>query len=220
MKFFKFLLILSCTFYFTSCASSYQHINPEDLTYNSQKIEKEGVSLEYKYDLLPKKYAKKERKSDIRLVAFGIQNNTDRQLILGRDFKLAFENGGNALVLSREKTFQELKQQGAWHLLYLLLTPVNVQTYSDDGRFTSTTNYPIGLILGPGIAGYNMLRAGSANKRFKKDLETYDLTDKTINPGEEKFGLVGIRADGYDSLKINYIGNTDTLEENEDTDVK
>ena len=220
MKIFKLILVLSCAFYLTSCASGYKHIQPENLNYNSQKSQKDGVSLEYKYDLLPKKYAKKERKSDVRLVAFGVTNNTDRQLIFGRDFKLAFESGGNVVSLSKEKTFKELKQQGAWHLLYLLLTTVNLQTYESNGRSTSTTTIPVGLVIGPGLAGYNLIKAGSANKKFKKDLEKYDLNDATLNPGEEKFGLMGIRADGYDSLMINYIGNTETTEEEIDSEVE
>lgn len=42
-----------------SCASGYKKINPETLNYISKSFEGE-ILLEYKYDLLDKKYKKKK----------------------------------------------------------------------------------------------------------------------------------------------------------------
>ncbi|MGA8853399.1 MAG: hypothetical protein WB492_04400, partial [Christiangramia sp.] len=87
--------------------------------------------------------------------------------------------------------------------------------------YTQTKNlFPIGLILGPGLAAYNLIKASSANKKFKNDLENYSLTGKVLNPGEEKFGIIGIRSDSYDALKIHFIGNPDSEEETEISEVK
>lgn len=221
MKIFKLVFALAGLFYLTSCASGYQSIQPENLNYNSKKKSEEGISLEYKYDLLPKKYAKKEKKNDVRLIALGITNNTDRQLVFGRDFQIAYEDGTNIMMLSKEKTFGDLKQKGAFHLLYLLLTPTNLTTSTTSNGYTQTQSFfPIGLILGPGLAGYNLIKASSANKRFKNDLENYNLIGKTLNPGEKKFGIIGIRSNAYDALKIHFIGNPETEENSEVSEVE
>lgn len=218
MKIYKLAIALLGMLYLSSCASGYKTINPENLSYNSKKVAKNGISLEYKYDLLPKKYAKKEKNNDVRLVAIGLTNNTDRQLVFGRDFQITYEDGSKVLLLEKEKTFEQLKQQGAFHLFYLLLTPTNIySTTSHNGYTESQSVFPIGLILGPGLAGYNILKASSSNKKFKKDLENYDLNRMKLNPGEEKFGIIGIRANSYDALRVNYIGNTDIEEEKEIT---
>ncbi|GAA4325583.1 hypothetical protein GCM10023115_40260 [Pontixanthobacter gangjinensis] len=221
MKFYKLALALLGMIYLTSCASGYKMIEPQNLDYNSQNVSEKGVSLEYRYDLLPKKYAKKEKKSGIKLVAVGLKNNTDKPLTFGRDFKLSFENGKSVMLLSQEKVFSKLKQQGAYHLFYLALTPTNIYTTETrNGYTTSESVFPVGLILGPGLAGYNLLRASSANKKFKKELEEYNLNGEIINPGQEKYGLIGIRSGGYDALKVEYVGNIEVEENEDNTDVK
>ena len=185
MKILKVVFALAGLFYMTSCASGYHHINPENLSYNSKKPSKDGISLEYKYDLLPKKYSKKEKNSDVRLVALGITNNTNKQLVFGRDFQITYEDGTKVMIMEKEKSFKELKQKGAFHLFYLLLTPTNLTTTSTSNGYTQTKNlFPIGLILGPGLAGYNILKASSANKKFKEDLEEYNLNGKALEPGK------------------------------------
>jgi hypothetical protein len=59
MKFIKvgFLFIAVTTL--TNCASGYKMIEPKSINYVSTN-ETDKVKLEYKYDLLDKKYAKKE----------------------------------------------------------------------------------------------------------------------------------------------------------------
>lgn len=221
MKFYKLTLALLGMIYLTSCASGYKMIEPQNLDYNSQNVSEKGISLEYRYDLLPKKYAKKEKKSGIKLVAIGLKNNTNKPLTFGRDFKISFENGKSVMLLSQEKVFSKLKQQGAYHLFYLGLTPTNIySTETSNGYTTSENVFPVGLILGPGLAGYNLLRASSANKKFKKELEEYNLNGEIINPGQEKFGLIGIHSNTYDALKVIYIGNIEEQAESEETDVE
>ena len=83
------LLVLLSIFLSSGCASSYQMINPPGLTYLSNSSDK-SVSLDYKYNLLPKKYAKKEVKNNIRLVAVKITNNSGRDLVFAKDIKLTY----------------------------------------------------------------------------------------------------------------------------------
>jgi hypothetical protein len=87
-----------------------------------------------------------------------------------------------------------LKQGVPVYLLYLLLTPMNLYT-GDDVT-------PIGLVLGPGIAFGNMIGAGGANQNFLKELESFNLMNKSIQPGETLYGIIGIRDSGYNPITI------------------
>lgn len=211
MKSLKIITLLLGVLFMGSCASGYKAIDPATLSYNSINKEQE-VTLEYKYDLLEKKYSKKEQKKDVRLVAVKITNNSGRDLIFGEDVRLSYENGNDLMLLEREKTFRALKQKPATYLFYLPLTllTLNITTTSSDyNSGQSTQSIPIGLILGPGLAGGNLYQAARANKKFKEDLLENDLYGKRIPKGETVYGLLGVRADNYDSLKIKISGDGD-----------
>ena len=198
MKLLKTGLLLAIIIILSSCASGYQMINPDNVIYNS-KDTKDGISLEYKYGLLNKKYAKKEIKKGVKVVAVRITNNSDRDVIFGKDIKLTYQNGNELYLLENNKVFESLKQNTAPYLLYLLMTPMNLYTY-DNGQQTSST--PIGLILGPGLAGGNMIAASSANNKFKTELLDFDLNGTTIKKGETKSGLIGIKSDNFDAISL------------------
>lgn len=188
---------------FSSCASSYNHIKPEQLNFMNERTT-DSVSLAYKYDLLNKKYEKKEKKKDVRLVALKIENKSDQTVTLGENAFLTYINDSPVNTLEKEKVFDKLKQQGAWYLFYLALTPVNLYTYETNsaGVQETTSTIPVGLILGPGLTATNMIVSGTANGKFKDDLEKYDLIGKPIAPGETVYGLIGISSDSYNALKL------------------
>lgn len=165
MKNIKNLLPIIAIFILTSCASTYNGIDPASLQYESMVSDRDVV-LQYKYEVLPKKYAKKERKRGVRVVAYKIINNSDRDLVFGTDLHLEYANGKSLQVMSQEQTFKDLKQHPATHLLYLLLSPVNL-TISNN---RSSNSYPIGLAVGPGLAAGNLITASSANGRLKEIL--------------------------------------------------
>jgi hypothetical protein len=173
-------------------------IEPKSINYISTN-ETENVKLEYKYDLLDKKYAKKELKKGVKLVAIKITNNSEKDLMFGRDAKLTYINGTEIFVMENEKVFTSLKQSAASYLWYLLLTPLNFYT-SENGRQTSSI--PIGLLVGPGLAGGNMIAVSSANKKFKTEMLEYNINGTLIKKGETKYGLIGIKVDSFDSLKL------------------
>ncbi len=201
--------IIKITFLFiaitslTSCASGYKMIQPKTINYVSTN-ETDNVKLEYKYDLLDKKYAKKEVKKGVKLVAIKITNNSEKDIMFGRDAKLTYENGSEIYVMENEKVFKTLKQSPASYLWYLLLTPVNFYTTetNSNGFQENTSSTPIGLVLGPGLAGGNMIAAGSANKKFKTEMLEYNINGTLIKKGETKYGLIGIKADSFDALKL------------------
>ena len=105
--------------------------------------------------------------------------------------------------MENEKVFALLKQSSASYLWYLLLTPMNLYTNQTQNGFTrQTSSTPIGLVIGPGLAGGNMIAAGSANTKFEKDLLEYNINGVTIKKGETVSGLIGIRSDDYNSIKV------------------
>ncbi len=202
MKIIKIALLSICITALTSCASGYKMINPESINYISNNTLND-VTLEYKYDLLDKKYAKKELKKGIKLLAVKITNNSDRDLTFGKDIKLTYENGNEIFVIENEKVFKTLKQSPASYLWYLLLSPVNLYTSkSTNGTQEDTSSIPIGLILGPGLAGGNMIAAGSANKKFNTEMLKYNINGTIINKGKTVYGLIGIRTNSFDAIKL------------------
>lgn len=176
-------------------------IQPKSINYISTN-ETNNVKLEYQYDLLDKKYAKKEVKKGVKLVAIKITNNSDKDLMFGGDVKLTYENGTEIFVMENEKVFKSLKQSPATYLFYLLLTPLQFNVTKTNGNSIETNSTPIGLIVGPGIAGGNMIAAGSANKKFKTEMLEYNINGTLIKKGETQYGLIGIKSDSYDSLKL------------------
>ena len=195
---------LATMFLFSSCASGYKMVRPNTLNYVSTDQEN-GIRLEYKYDLLIKKYAKKELKKGVKLVAVKITNNSENDVRFGSDVKLTYQNGQEIYIMDNADVFKTLKQSPASYLWYLLLTPVNFYTteYNSSSGFEETTSStPIGLILGPGLAAGNMVAAGSANKKFKMELMDYNLAGTIIKKGETKFGLLGFRTDSFEALGI------------------
>lgn len=197
------LLLLGLIILMNSCASGYQMINPNSLSYNSVDIDK-GVSLSYKYDLLKKKkYSKKEVKKGVKLVAVKITNNSDKDLIFGQDISLTYENGNGINIMDTDLVFSSLKQNTMPYLFYLLLTPMKFyKTETINGEIIETSSTPIGVVIGPGLAAGNMIAAGSANTKFKSELMNNSLNGMVIKKGETKSGLIGIRADSYDAIKI------------------
>ena len=208
MKFIKSIILVSLITFFNSCASGYRTINPNSLHY-STKIEESGIQLEYKYNVLKKKkYSKKEIKTNIKLVAVKITNNTNRTLTFDREIKLVNSKGVYYTILSKEAVYSNLKQKTASYLWYLLLTPLQFQK-TENG---STSSTPIGIFIGPGIAGGNMLVSSSANTKFENELKFNDLNGKNIKPGQTVTGLVGIFSSGYDFIKLSVELTKDELE--------
>jgi len=198
----KTLLNILLPFILFSCASTYKVAKPENMNYSSTSTNSD-VQLSYKYDILPKKYSKKEVKRGIKLVSVKLTNNTNKDLTFGDNLKLTDDLGKEIYTFDKETTFKKLKQLPATHLFYLLLTPVNFFTTTQNSNGTAETNStPVGLILGPGLALGNLAVASSANSKFKKDLELYNLNGAIIKKGETKYGLIAFEADSFESLKV------------------
>lgn len=205
------LITLICVLVLSSCASSYRNINPTTLNYNSHDLQ-DGIGISYKYDVLRekgnKKYAKKELKKNVKLIAVKITNNTDSVINIGKD--VAFYSGQNQIFPMEPMIVKEsIKQIVPGYLPYLLLTFVNLTVT----KGTSTDVIPIGLGLGPGITFGNMAIAGSANKNLLKELNQYNILNEDIQKNESIYGIIGIRNYGYSPISLKMINKDKKITE-------
>lgn len=197
MKYLKPFLILFTMSIVASCASGYDMIQPPNQNFVSS-TEKNGVTLEYKYNVLDKKYLKKENKYGIKLAAVKITNNSQQEYTFGKDLRMSYANGSQVNLIDNQSAFSRIKQGTPIYLLYLLLTPLTLET--SDGDSTSST--PIGLVVGPGLAAGNMIAAGSANKNFRQEMEAYDLQGRVIKQEETVFGIIAIDSRASEALSL------------------
>lgn len=202
LSFFKIITILFGILLLTSCASGYNKINPPQVDYHlSKKVD--DVTLAYKYGKLNKKYTRKQRIGGVKLVSVKITNNSDKELIYGQNVKLTYANGRMANIMENKKAFKLIRQQSVPYFLYLLLIPLNFDSYDAYGRVTSSV--PIGNILGPAITLLNFLTAESANSKMKRELLKNDLEGRSIKAGETVYGIVALKTDDWEELDISVL---------------
>ena len=199
-KFIYNSILLAIIILFTSCAQSYYAINPTRIVYTASN-NLEGISLDYRYDILNEKgnskMSKKERSFDVKLVAMRITNNTSKVINIGNN--AAFFSGNTAIYpLDVFSTERFLNQSAASHLFYLLLTPLTLTV-------SGASPVPIGLILGPAISVGNMLVASKANNDFNQELLQNDVLFLDIKPGETVYGLVGFKNIDFAPLSLKFI---------------
>ncbi len=184
----------------SGCASSYKPINVTSVNFNASE-KKNGVEFSYKYDVLReagnKKMAKKESNSSKKVVAIKITNNSDTNLVIGKD--LFLYAGQNKLTpVSPLEMKSSIKQNVAGYLPYALLTLMKLTITKN----FDTKVYNIGYIIGPLITIGNMGTANGSNKRFAKNLSEYDVFNKEIKKGETFYGLMGVSEPGFQALSI------------------
>ena len=196
---FSFLIFLASLIF--SCAGSYQAVIPPSEQYNQGLSEDDQIEFYYRYNVLQengnKKYAKKEDKKGIDVVAIKIVNKGNESISFGEDLLMY---AGNSVIypIEPEIVKNELRQNVPIYLLYSLLF---LNIYECDYDDCNTTTIPIGV----GIAGFNMIRAGVANQQFLEELKKYDIVEKQIAPGETLFGLIGLAERGYPPLSLKRI---------------
>jgi hypothetical protein len=183
-----------------SCAGSYKVINPQSLTYGS-KSEADGISYSYQHNVLAntgnKKYAKRELKRPVKLLAVEFTNSTDHEINFRSDVKI-FMGDRQVLPMEPSVIHQQLRQPAGLYMLWSLVWLTISKCENED---CSVTPIPIGLLIGIG----NTSAASTANKKFLAELNATNILDRKIAPGETVKGLIGITSDtsGSISLKLN-----------------
>jgi len=201
MKIFNPVLLIICTvLLLTGCAMSYHAIDPVRQNYASNN-QGNGIELSYKYDVLREsgntKYAKKEYKNGIKLIAVKLTNNTDTTLTIGKD--IVFFSGNNQIdILPPVLIHNSIHQSEPAYLMYLLFTFTTLTVSNGSSAHT----YPIGYGLGPLLTLTNLVTASSANKDLLRELNRYDLINKELHKGETIYGIIGIREYSYDPISV------------------
>lgn len=182
----------------SSCASTYKPLNPSSAPFTFTE-KTNGLVYSYQYDMLQlkgnKKYAKREPKNQLRVVAVKVTNTTDSTLHIGKDYKFLMGNSETAPI-PPVVAAQQLKQGVPIYLLYLLLnfqSTTVVNGVVEKGPFIPT---------GPPIAALNMLIAADANSKFRKELVTQNITDKSVAPGETIYGLMTLHTVSAAPLRL------------------
>jgi len=187
-------------FFFSSCAGSFKSINPASFQFATQS-ENSDAEMYYKYDVLRergnKKYSKKELKADVKVVAVRITNTSGKTIQIGENAKV-YSGNSEIRLWPPDLIHKKIKQTVPLYLLYLLLTPLEFTTYNG----SESSSFPIGFIVGPGLAGGNIAVAATGNARLKQELMEFSLFDKPIKPGETIYGLVGIPQAGFLPLRL------------------
>jgi hypothetical protein len=190
-----------------NCASNYHLLKPELVDYTSNTSINDGIEISYKYNALNKKYRKKAHSKDIRIVSIKIKNTTSKAIQLGKDFNLVSSLNNNLQILPSEEAYRSLKQKSGSYLFYLFLSPLQLYRTETNqyGQTYQESIFPIGLILGPAISLSSFITASKANKKFKKELAQYDISDTVINPQQEVFSLIAIRSSEYPNITAQII---------------
>jgi len=206
MKYFLPILFMASCLFLSSCASTYRSVDPHKMPFSF--TENTGdIQYSYTYDALKimnnKKYVKKEFKRGMRVVAVRITNNSDKALRLNENLKLLV--GNNQTVPVDPTIVAQNIKQGTWiYLLYLPLTitfTTTNTTYNNNYGITDDTKITR-LPIGPFMSLGNILVASSSNKSFRKDLQKFNLMEKTIQPGETFYGLMTLNGLASDPIKF------------------
>ena len=201
--------LLALTTLTTGCAGSYTPIRPQRIATYISSPNSGPIDMGYQFDALRlgrsnKKYVKKEAKRGYHVAAIRVTNNWDRELNFSRDLVLQY--GDRPIVpVPAAIAAQDMKQGAAIYLLYLLLN-INVGGTRDvqTGVTTGGTFLPTGLF----IAGGNILGASLANGNMRKEFEAFDLTNRTIKPGETVYGIISLRETTVAPMRLVLRGDT------------
>lgn len=179
-----------------SCAKKYHPLSLQTMGYPGG-TNVSGIEVGYLYNVLSlkgnRRYAKKERRKDIRLVAVKITNHFDHSINVRRDIQF-MANGNPVELIEPQIVYNKLKQRAALYVLYAFAffrVPVN-----NSNGTQSKIVVPIGLPF----AAYNMAVGFGANKKFLMDLEMFNLNSKIVMPGESAIGLISVYNPGYPTL--------------------
>ncbi|MCB0490252.1 MAG: hypothetical protein KDC99_17365 [Cyclobacteriaceae bacterium] len=180
----------------SSCASGYRPMLPRQMSFSS--LEGEGIKYSYRYNVLSetrnKKYANKELKHGVKLIALQVQNTTDEEVIL-REHARFYTGDKQVLPLDPKQMQQQVKQPGGLYMLWSLLWLYYTKC---EGFECNTIPIPIGVVIGL----LNLSTASRANKDLLSELISNNILDKRIAPGETVTGLLGISSDGSLPLEI------------------
>ena len=195
------------------CAGSYTPIRPDRVATYQASSANAPVDFGYQFDALRlngrnKKYRKHEAKKGYHVAAVRVTNNSGRELNFSRDLVLQY--GDRPITpVAAPIAAKDLKQGVAIYLLYLLLNVNLSSTTTTNGYVTQSNN--TFLPTGPFIAGGNMLGASLANGNMRKEFQAFDLTNRTIKPGETVYGILSLRETAVAPMRLELRPGTESI---------
>jgi hypothetical protein len=203
MKIKIYCLVLLATI-FSGCAAIYNPIEPAYLNYELAG-NYQGLKLSYRYGILAelnnKRFAKKESKNKLQVIALKIENTTDRSFVFDKDFVFASEN--QPLVLMENQKVAQLLKQKTWPSLAFLLLALAPQVETTNGA--SVADFPVGQVAGPMLAIGNIIVKVNSNKQFQSELAYHSINAKEIKPKETAYAIITIAAESPMPIEVKFI---------------
>lgn len=201
----KLVLPLLLIVLLSGCASKYNFIRPNLETYTSFTESENGVKVKYRQEVMylnrNRKQVRKEKKHDISVLAVRIENNSDQTLVVGQNARFYAGDSNPVYIFHADESYNLLKQKWGFHLFYLGLTPFS-GTFAIGGFYAAGS---FGILLGPGLALYNSLRANKANKRLKTELARFSIANQEIPPDTVIDGIVVIEGQLDQPLYLKFV---------------
>tara|TARA_B110001469_G_C9561191_1_gene278378 strand:- start:60 stop:1040 length:981 start_codon:yes stop_codon:yes gene_type:complete len=195
MKIIKSIIIFVFIIIFSSCASSFKTINPENQEF-SHRIETKALTVEYNPNILKHskntRFQKKANKKNISFIVGKFTNNSSDTLNLGENVIFNIEKK------SINESYSKLKQRPWTYFLALISAGFTISSQGNSGYLGIN---PLALIY----SIPNSIIATIANKKMKKEFKKYDLKNITVPPNESKYGLISYNNKNSESLNIEMI---------------
>lgn len=203
MKIKIYCLVLLAIF-LSGCAAIYNPIEPAYLNYELAG-NYQGLKLSYRYGVLAelnnKRFAKKESKNKLQVIALKIENTTDRSFVFEKDFVFTSEN--QPLVLEENQKVAQLLKQKSWPSLAFLLFALTPQVQTTNGA--SVANFPAGLVAGPLLSLGNIIVKVNSNKQFQAELAYNTIVAKEIKPKETVYAIITIAAESPKPIELKFL---------------
>lgn len=205
--FVKNLFILLTLFSLSSCAKKYYSITPSSSNYENRARTTGSLKVSYLYDVQfaehNERYAEKERKYDLKLLAVKIENVSNKPVQLQKEkMSITTATGRSISVIDHSFYTKKVRQKPENYVLFYGISGIGVYGEQDiNGNVDLRVTYnPIPLAIGIG----NAIVAGMANNKQSRNLSSNDIFGKTIAPGTHIDGLIAIGEQGYPELIFNY----------------
>ena len=190
----RFAFLMLTMLLLTSCAVSYHSIRPESFNYPTSVTE-DGIKVSYKYDVFRStgnnRYAEKEMKKGLRLIAIQITNQSDSTIQLSRDCDF-YTGDVRVLPMTTSDISYRLKQQVWPYYFYMLMTFMEFNYTVTTPTNIMSGSWRVGYLLGPGLTLLNVTKASKSNSRLYINLNMTDVWNREILKGETVTGLIGI----------------------------
>lgn len=188
---FRTYVILMSAMLMLGCASTYKTFNAEQFPYKEYKTENEKFDYTTRQGVMfntgNKNIAKRELKKDgYTLVAIKIVNKSNIPLNI-KDFNFSCGGSTKIIPISSEEYIKKTKQKAGLYWLYAGIVSPN-----PFGKGNLHKVIPVGVI--PAVTNFGI--ALRANKKMKKNIAQYDLSNKTIQPKDTIIGILPFKGIG------------------------